>query len=235
MNPMRSIDLAVDSVVQQQQQIVPSETEQRSVRTLVQLLREIVPLLENVKISIHESSAKIPKATQQLDKVTEATENATVEILNVVETITENIDRSEKMLADVQKDKEHLVQELEHIQKKIGGDYTASLSIDCTDIGQKVNNVLNLLQKTKEDSMNITMALQVQDITSQQLAGVAHIIDSVEQQLVHVLERFENGDTAREPLVTEPAKAFDIDAQFTKSPIRQNVADEIVNQWLSQK
>ena len=42
--------------------------------------------------------------------------------------------------------------------------------------------------------MNIAMALQVQDIASQQIASVAHTIESVEAQLVRALNRFENGN-----------------------------------------
>ncbi len=232
---MRSIDLAAENVVYNNQQINSSAAEQRSVKTLVQLLREIVPLLESVKISIRESSAKIPKAAQQLDKVTQATESATVEILNVVEAMTGNVEHSEKALAEIKQEKELLHQKLFALSDEQLNGQKKNFSDNFLSIGKKIDAAIELLQKTKVDSMNITMALQVQDITSQQLAGVAHIIDSVERQLAQALDRFDYGSAVHNPIIQEPAKTFDIDAQFTNTPNRQNAADEIVNQWLSQK
>ncbi|MCX6138815.1 MAG: hypothetical protein NTV54_15150 [Ignavibacteriales bacterium] len=181
-------------------------------KSFVDMVRGLVPLLENVKFSIEESSNRMPKAASQLSKVSEATESATVEILNVLEAMSEKVTGAEREL------------------KKL-----RSLIVPTEESENVLATAEKYLTETKDDSMTIAMALQVQDITSQQLAGVVHIIESVRTQLGNALERFEDGEDATVPSVQDESKVqkpFDIDASFTKSPNRQNAADEIVDQWL---
>jgi hypothetical protein len=91
--------------------VLPSDQESSSlgfdqsdigvIEDFIQHVRGVIPLLENVKSSIEESSSRIPKASMQLSKVTEATESATVEILNVVEAVTAQIEKTEKELKGI--------------------------------------------------------------------------------------------------------------------------------------
>lgn len=184
-------------------------------KNFVEMVRGLVPLLESVKFSIEESSNRIPKASSQLSKVSEATESATVEILNVLEKMSDKILRAQGELKILR----GLIVQTEDTEK-------ALVAAD------------KWLSETNDDSMTIAMALQVQDITSQQLAGVVHIIESVRAQLSEALERFESGEESDMPAARKEAKVqkpFDIDASFSKSPDRQNAADEIVDQWLKGK
>ena len=180
-------------------------------------------MLEHVKDSISESSNRIPKASLQLSKVTEATESATVEILNVLEAMTARISSSEK--------------ELQAISQFVD---QAGPGVGKEDAQRSIVSVQHVLAETKDNSMNIAVALQVQDITSQQIAGVSHTIESIRLQLADALHRFDNpgdGDSTTPgavgipPKVTSVATHFDGDADFSKKPDRQDLADEIVKQW----
>ncbi len=70
-------------------------------KDLLQLLRDTIPLLENVRNSIQDSAGRIPKASDQLSKVSEATETATVEILDLVEEMTDRFTKAEARLQEV--------------------------------------------------------------------------------------------------------------------------------------
>jgi len=223
-------------------------------KDFIHLLHEIVPLLETVRNSIEESSHRIPKATMQLSRVNEETENATVEILNVLETMTARITSAEAQLRRLK----GVIQSAKDSAKKVTESFmqnaSAANAYSATEItALVVNEILSgiegseaipsierFLRETKEDSMSIAMALQVQDIASQQIAGVAHSIEAVEAQLVKALERFERGttgDIVRENVEEASllARTFDVDARYTKSGDRQDIADEIVKQYSSQK
>ena len=231
----------------------PNDTAQGAFKDFIHLLHEIVPLLENVRSSIEESSNRIPKASMQLSKVNQETENATVEILNVLEAMTARISSAEAQLYRLK----DIIQNSKNSAKRIAESLLASTSeagayssteltalvvnefISGIDSSEAIPSIEEVLRKTKEDSMNIAMALQVQDIASQQIASVAHTIESVESQLVRALNRFENGDTsdiandnADEPA---PEPAFDVEARYTRSEERQDIADEIVKQFATNK
>lgn len=218
---------------------------ERVARDLVQLIREIVPLLENVRHSIEESTSHIPKASKQLSNVTQATENATVEILNLLEAMSDRITKVEVKAGEIKKGGlgmhaalATLVQAAETLPEKDRAGLVDALAgakqfADGSVLKESFLAVDEMLAKTKEDSMSIAISLQVQDITSQQIAGVANIIESVRTQLASALYRFENGTDAVD-LKDEnelKGKVFDTNAEYSKSPERQSDADEIVRQF----
>jgi chemotaxis regulatin CheY-phosphate phosphatase CheZ len=215
---------------------------ERVARDLVQLIREIVPLLENVRHSIEESTSHIPKASKQLSNVTQATENATVEILNLLEAMSDRITKVEGKAGELKQNVlgmhsvlGTLVQAAETIPEKDRAGFAEALaaakrSSGDSSFAESFQSVEEMLSKTKEDSMSIAISLQVQDITSQQIAGVASIIETVRTQLASALFRFENGTDAVD-LPDEnqlKGKVYDTNAEYTKAPERQTDADEIV-------
>ena len=228
----------------------PHEGNAATLKDFVHLLHEIVPLLENVRNSIEESSRRIPKASKQLSKVNQETESATVEILNVLEGMSARISDAEAQLERLK----GIIQNSKASAKRIAerllagtpqaSDYSAAELtalvvnelISGIDSSEVIPAIEKVLHKTKEDSMNIAMALQVQDIASQQIASVAHTIESVESQLVRALSRFENGDAGNiakdnADEAPPPSLTFDVNAQYTPSEERQDIADEIVKQF----
>ena len=182
-----------------------TETLPLAMRNVVEVLFGIIPVLDQIKQSIQETTGAIPRASTQLNNVTQATEMATVEILNVLDRMTGRIEAAEGA-----------VQRL----RQGTGNSTESLEA----IGQA-------LADTRQDSMNIAMALQVQDITSQQIAGVSHMIETVRRQLLEALGQLEPGQGS--PAGTTPGQtaAFDGNASFTGSTERQEDADAIIKKW----
>ena len=232
----------------------PCDNSAGGLKNFIHLLHEIVPLLENVRNSIEESSNRIPKASKQLSKVNQETENATVEILNVLEAMTARISIAETQLQRLReiiqssrdtarKNAERLLASSSNANATSSTELTALVVnefISGIDSCEAIPSIEEVLRKTKEDSMNIAMALQVQDIASQQIASVANTIESVEAQLVRALDRFENGsasDIAQDNADDIPAiaHAFDVDARYTRSEERQDIADEIVKQFSKNK
>ena len=199
------------------------DTDVGMIKDFIEHVRSIVPLLEHVRCSMEESSSKIPKASKQLNEVTSATESATVEILNVLEAMTARIGETEK--------------ELTIVRGFVGR--TNGTTESATAL-KSVDTIQRMLAETKDNSMNIAIALQVQDITSQQIAGVAHTIESIRLALAKALNRFD-GPEDPAPVQEEErgghgplemrAVHFDGDAQFSTTPDRQDLADEIIKQW----
>lgn len=183
-----------------------------SVSNVLDSLFGIIPLLDRIKVSIEESTGAIPKASTQLSNVTQATETATVEILNTLDRMAGRIDTADTGLGALRSGLEPgspLHQHLEVIEK--------------------------VLADTRQDSMAIAMSLQVQDITSQQIAGVTQMIEAVRSQLLDVAGQL---DREHERQVTPPVPTsahFDSNAQYTLTGERQHEADEIIQQWQKAK
>ncbi len=212
-------------------------------KDVLQLLRDIVPLLESVRHSIQESTKHIPDASAQLSKVSQATESATVEILDVIDglsleltkaqeeiqtlqhkLVTTRTDMLESISAlKVQITDQRLLQHLQSIEEHFV----------CTSVDQFLANMFKLFDTTKQQYMSIAMALQVQDITNQQIVGVSHIIEKIYQHLATALKRFEHGVHDADINILEEPKPIvvDVNAEYTKSPERQLTADEIIRQW----
>jgi chemotaxis regulatin CheY-phosphate phosphatase CheZ len=220
----------------------------RVVKDLIQLIRDIVPLLENVRTSIEESSSHIPKASKQLSNVTQATESATVEILNVVDSMTIRISEAEKSLLNIKQSVDRSNIATGKLLAGIGRlpvEHRDALAAFARAVEQEIADPVHaenfrtaeeFLRKTKEESMSIAISLQVQDITSQQIAGVAQIMESVRGQLSDAMQRFENGTSAGGDVQDHFAgKVVDTNAQYTRSPERQSEADEIVKQFSNGK
>ena len=180
-----------------------------SVKNVLDTLFGIIPLLDRIKVSIEETSGAIPKASTQLSSVTQATESATVEILNSLDRMTGRIDAGEASIGLLR-----------------AGIEAGSL------LQEHISTIEKVLAETRQDSMAIAMALQVQDITSQQIAGVTAMIEAVRSQLMDVagqLDREQERQTG--PTAAPPSGHFDSNAQYSLTGERQQNADEIIQQW----
>lgn len=217
------------------------------VDAFVQMLSGVIPVLDQIKQSIQETSGNIPKAASQLDSVTKATESATVQILNVLDAIVARLGRAEGNLVTLKASRKREGEAVRraHDQLRVAkeshwtAEHLAQLDNSYAELGMllgsddSVQEVEEVLAETKNDTMNIAMALQVQDITTQQIAGVTHMIEQVRLQLTNVLENFD-GRQALEPGSGPQAPVqqhFDSDAQFANAADRQDRADAIINQW----
>lgn len=205
------------------------------IQGLVDFMRDTVPLLEKINTSIAESTNKIPKATNQINNVTSATELATTEILDLVDTISNDVTRIEKVLIEITSREN----EKKELRNKILAD-VASLNgtgellnryFELTDIAAVIEPVHGLFGKIRDDAYNITMSLQVQDITSQQLAAVNHLIESVQSKLASLLFNFQESNLkANEIQNIEISRdsAFNPDARYIKADEQQQMADSLI-------
>jgi chemotaxis regulatin CheY-phosphate phosphatase CheZ len=180
---------------------------------VITALQKVITLLDRIKNAIEGSSSKIPSASVQLNTVTKATELATVEILDVLDQMGAKIHMVENGLNEFE------IKGIPESQLKT-----------LIDIKQ---NLLEL----KENTSNITVALQVQDITAQKIGAANHLIESVRRELLDELNFFETAkkktDEAKryaEEDIASP-KAFDVNALYMKTPEHQIKIDEVVTAW----
>ncbi len=207
------------------------------IQSIIDFMKETVPLLENINQSIADSTSKIPKATDQITNVTSATELATTEILDIVDAISNDasgIENNCKNLLTKEQKRKELMSEL---KKVIAGNNEAVLLLQKYEINNHVEQILSQIvtsmDKMKNDAYNITLSLQVQDITSQQLAAVNHLIESVQEKLASLIVDLKESDikefTAEEHAFPETS-SFDPNARYNKSAQRQEVVDSIINE-----
>jgi len=207
------------------------------IQSLVDFMRDTEPLLETINSSIAESTNKIPKATNQINNVTSATELATTEILDLVDAISNEISNIENMVKNVLQKEEEKKKLREQITSEISSMNGAAALVlryfELTDDAKILNESLPLFDKIKNDAYNITMSLQVQDITTQQLAAVNHLIESVQEKLASLLYNFNESSlnhNADSDQLDSRDFSFNPDARYTKSSEQQQIADGIVQQ-----
>jgi chemotaxis regulatin CheY-phosphate phosphatase CheZ len=202
------------------------------IQSLGEFMKETVPLLENINRSIAESTSKIPKATNQIQNVTSATEMATTEILDLVDSLNDDLTDIEKTMVEVlakETDKNDFLMSLIPMLKKENAELFIKDFLNKNSSTEKLGVLLLQVGKMKNDSNSIALSLQVQDITSQQLATVNHLIESVQERLSSLIEDFDNTKiTEQDSNLNIPEGAsFDPNARYSKSVVPQQEVDSI--------
>ncbi len=172
-------------------------------------VKDIKPMLDEITVSIHENLKKMPNASKQLSKVTEATENATNEIMDIVDgviyktdIISANLKKIEKMsneksssplkildlILQALKNDEDIQELLPKLSKQVK-DIKSEKSPEFKTI---IKETTNMVESIQNDSSSIMMSLQVQDITSQQIAAVNHLLDTIQDKLNTIMKRFQS-------------------------------------------
>ncbi len=223
-----------------------------TVDKLLKTLRGLVPIVDHIKQSIEASSVSIPSVSTQLSSVTQATETATVTILNNLETLTASLTDTEETLAKVDEQSQRNQTADEQFGNALNK-IVASRASD-TDLANLlalwkqrdgepttrayIASIQQSLAGAQETLMQIAMALQVQDITSQQIAGVVHLIEEVRVklsqtlfQVEHQTEHHENPPASRKP----HTGSFDMHASYSTTPDKQISTDEIIQQWTAEQ
>ncbi len=172
---------------------------------------EIQPLLDDINHSIQENLSKMPNASKQLSKVTEATELATTEIMDIVDGLVYKSDiitsNTNKLNEIVGKKMGNHLKLLEIIYKGIDSGSNMkeimphlaktinSLKQSKSQSVQKIVDETNeLTQSISMDSSSIMMSLQVQDITSQQIAAVNNLLETIQGKLGRILKNFQDSN-----------------------------------------
>ena len=206
------------------------------IQSIIDFMKETVPLLEDINTSIADSTNKIPKAKDQITNVTSATELATTEILDIADSISIDLDKIEKELRSLQENetkKKELWVKIKDLLKDNDGSGQLVEEYEQLDNSIVVMaNFQKVFDKIKNDVYNITLSLQVQDITSQQLAAVNHLIESVRQRLSSLVMHLDETELSNMELVkidSPDNSTFNPEAVYTKSQEKQDMADSLVN------
>ena len=205
------------------------------VHSLGEFMRDTVPLLANINRSIAESNSKIPKATNQIQNVTNATEMATTEILDLVDLLNTDLSGIEKSMLKIltmESDKNDFLTGLIPMLNRPDAESYINNFIKENSSAEELGELLLQVGKMKTDTESIAISLQVQDITTQQLAAVNHLIESVQERLASLIDDFSSTkmNVSKDLDINIPeGVSFDPNARYTKSDASQQEADSIFN------
>ncbi len=203
--------------------------------SLGEFMKDTVPLLESINRSIAESTSKIPKATNQIQNVTSATELATTEILDLVDSLNSDLSSIEKTMVNIlakETDKQDFLLSLIPMLKREDAETFIKDFLRKNSSSEKLGELLLQVGKMKSDSNSITISLQVQDITAQQLATVNHLIESVQERLSSLIADLGETkiiDNHDKNLELPESASFDPNARYSRSVVPQQEVDLIFN------
>jgi len=218
------------------------------IEEVLDFLREIVPVLGEIDSSIRMSTSKMmPTATSRLASVNQATELAATEIMNLVEEThtrikqtKEKIDNSRSFLDDMAEADRRLT---DLIQNRLSEPELLAEVVEIMDEKQTLRHLMNetleakskRLDEIRSNMNSIMMSLQVQDITSQQLASVSHLIDSVRSRLSKFEGRITSGNLNALWSALPPDEiSFDENASYEYSGAKQALAEKLVAKFAAQ-
>lgn len=157
-------------------------------------LKDTQPLFEEINQSINENLQKMPSASMQLSKVTQESEKTTNQIMDMVDSIITNAESIEKNTANESNSPVKILKLL-HSAISDGKDLRPTLpmlgkAIEYLEKPGQDSSVQNTAKEIVDSANAIMMSLQIQDITSQQLASVDHLIKSLQYRLKDILDKF---------------------------------------------
>lgn len=167
---------------------------------MFRFIEEISPILDVINTSIEDNLQKMPKASMQLSKVSEATELATTEIMDTLDGL---VLKSNTISTNL---------------RGLSGQVGAQATQDSATAEATITQSEQLLNSIREDANTIIMALQIQDITSQQLAAVNHLLETVQKRLSEIMKEF------REPDLESPAAESASKSPNNVSQLHRNIA-----------
>jgi chemotaxis regulatin CheY-phosphate phosphatase CheZ len=205
-----------------------------------EFVKDIVPLLDVLKSSVETTSEKLPRASKQLDKITTATELASTEIMNIVEGMYPKVDRmraeQDGRTAAVAALKENMVRLCTLSAGTPGAVEAHALCADATVLLDGLVPSVDAVQEVESiqtDCTNIMIALQVQDITAQQIAAVNKLMQSVDEGLNRLLKHFSKSTADHDEARYKHRKldiVFDVSAEYDGSGERQRAADAVMEE-----
>jgi len=208
------------------------------IEEVVYFLREISPLLSEVNDSLAESTRKMPRASSQLKSVTQATEMATTEILDLIDVVLSDLDAFKKSWAAAPEALQTLQSQEEQLWQPLPESWNEQLQ---TLLGERrqhyatlqamLESQQQLVDSLRERMNRIMLALQVQDITAQQLAAVNHLIESVRNRMAQLIRRLgsEVLDDLELPRQLFAEGTFDPHARYDRDGARQKQVDALVD------
>ena len=136
------------------------------IRDLAAGINDIIGQLKQLQSPLSESRSKVPKATEQLDKISEQTEQATHQMLDQIEKITQR--------------EQEVIEGLNAIKKKADSGEQAAI-VELADV------LIGKADESCNDAFDIMNTLQFQDITSQQIDHAASLLEEIESKLHQII------------------------------------------------
>lgn len=212
-----------------------------TIEKIVDFMKATIPLLENVNNSILDSTSKLPKAALQINSVTNATEVAVTEILDVVDGASSDLSTIISKLESLRTRLDNQKKSIQRLTEKYPDDpdvkELVTNGLNPEVIHEDYTAVINLSDKIQTGLMNITISLQVQDITAQQLASANHLMNSIQTKLSSLLFDIgpkEKEDAADTRMNLPNDLAFNPDARYDREHGSQELADSLVADTQSQ-
>ncbi len=222
------------------------------IEDVVHLIRDMSPLLESINGSLQDSANKLPSASSQLESVSQATEMATTEILNLVDLALMKCDdigkKSETAAGEIAK-LQTLGERFEEILEGKSGDDAQALLLDFREYRNAQSAAYDRIAKSmeaqraavtiiREGMTQIMLSLQVQDITSQQIASVNHLIHATRERLYTLTEnlsiqptgmaRAERDEEPSPPEKLQSGQTYDSNARYALPGLRETIEQELV-------
>ncbi len=206
------------------------------IQSLIEFMKDTIPLLENINTSITESTTKIPQAADKINNVTNATELATTEILDITDEISNLLFEVEPKLSEHFSKYKEKTENYERLKVLLNGNTDALTLLESLAPREYIDShgeyLQNIIEKIRNNVYSITLSLQVQDITAQQLASVNHLISSVHNKLASLVADIDSADLDEEMIrmkIVSPDKAtFDPNAMYKDRTVEQNEIDKMV-------
>ena len=207
-------------------------------------LKEVAPLLEEINASMMDSALKMPHATSQLQSISDATKLATTEILDLIDVVlvkSQTYDGSlEQTLNDARALQESDEKLLALIRNKVGDRTEVIAEVEAImedrreaqhTIEGSVHARRTVVEEICSQMNQIANSLQVQDIATQQIASVTHLLDSMRTRMSALLERLDaqqqSTAAATAGFSVPSGPTFDAQARFNRSGERQSAADDV--------
>lgn len=211
-----------------------------SLKPAVHVMQAVAPLLEEIQASLRESTTKIPHAASQLRSVSEAAELAATEILDFLDEASDEVN---KMDAHHEARAQELAETatstrlMQLLRTELGEEHTALLQkaedIHAAHAELHAERQADLaatrraLNSISASMKAIRNTLQVQDITSQKISAVNHLIESIGERMSQFIDD-EDVDTDSSPEMYPADKTFDSYARYDRSSERQEQADALI-------
>jgi chemotaxis regulatin CheY-phosphate phosphatase CheZ len=176
------------------------------IQKLIDFMRNTIPLLENINQSITDTANKFPAAKNQIESVTSATEMATTEILDTIDKIFNEINSAKTNLSDFENSDNYTLPDFAK---------------------EKLASIKNSLDNINQYAYNVTLSLQVQDITSQQLAAVNYLIQSVQARLGALFQDLEDSNFTQMGKYVDK-NVFNENARYEDTTQKQKEIDQLI-------
>ncbi|HCV42261.1 MAG TPA: hypothetical protein DGH68_02165 [Bacteroidetes bacterium] len=210
---------------------------------IFEFVQQIIPVVEELKESVDATSDKLPRASKQLDKVTHATELASTEILNTLETMFGKLEGMSARYQEQQARTNRVAETIQSVSAAVDGLGENGATPEqlvrlrdvwrnhCASLWSPEDGLPETVQGLQNDCTNIMIALQVQDITAQQIAAVNRLMQSVDEGLNKLMQHFSEVPSNGNPGDYNHAHLdiqFDVAAEYVGVEDRQKAADALI-------